>query len=90
MMKEYDDNHPAAILAKNIYQNHPDVSMGLKITPWEICVAMSNATAMILADLSGPHNGDSAVTRDEAIERMDSLHEVMKVMYYRCTSEGRA
>ncbi len=76
-------DHAISRMAHTLSSNAYELAAEAGLSTWEIAVALANACGQILA-------GSKDMPRDIALERMDSLREIMAGAYDLYGIEGEA
>lgn len=67
-------DHAISRMANGLSDGALELAARARLSRWDLCVALANACGQILAD-------SKDMPRDKALERMDSLREVMQGAY---------
>lgn len=91
-------DHPIAIMAHSLSDRAYELAAVAGISRWDLCVAMANAIGHVLADSAKPppegvvlpNRNARKMPREAALERFDSLREIMQTAYDTRDTKGSA
>lgn len=76
-----EPGHGIETLANMLSSMAYETAGRLKMSKWDVCVALANAIGQILADASTPQSGGKPMPRSAAMARIKDLQKVMKGAY---------
>lgn len=73
-LTEVDSSHGVTQVANHLFDDHLKICEAAEITPWDLCCALANVQAWILAS-------SRDMPRTQGLERVNNLESIVETVY---------